>query len=160
MLSPRRVKFRKQQRGRMRGIATRGNTIAFGEFALQAQECGWITSRQIEASRRAMTRYVKRGGKIWIRIFPDKPVTMRAAETRMGSGKGNPEFWVAVIKPGRILFEMGGPEITPEIAREAMRLAQYKLPVKTKFISLADQVDDAEAEAPAEAPVPALALES
>ena len=139
MLSPRRVKFRKQQRGRMRGVATRGNTIAFGEFALQAQECGWITSRQIEASRRAMTRYVKRGGKIWIRIFPDKPVTMRPAETRMGSGKGNPEFWVAVIKPGRILFEMGGADITPEIAKEAMRLAQYKLPVKTKFLSLADQ---------------------
>ena len=139
MLSPKRVKFRKQQRGRMRGVATRGNTIAFGEFALQAQECGWITSRQIEASRRAMTRYVKRGGKIWIRIFPDKPVTMRAAETRMGSGKGNPEFWVAVIKPGRVLFEMGGEEITPEIAREAMRLAQYKLPVKTKFITLEDQ---------------------
>ena len=139
MLSPRRVKFRKQQRGRMRGVATRGNTIAFGEFALQAQECGWITSRQIEASRRAMTRYVKRGGKIWIRIFPDKPVTMRPAETRMGSGKGNPEFWVAVIKPGRILFEMGGADITPEIAKEAMRLAQYKLPVKTKFLTLADQ---------------------
>ena len=139
MLSPRRVKFRKQQRGRMRGVATRGNTIAFGEFALQAQECGWITSRQIEASRRAMTRYVKRGGKIWIRIFPDKPVTMPPAETRMGSGKGHPEFWVAVIKPGRILFEMGGADITPEIAKEAMRLAQYKLPVKTKFLTLADQ---------------------
>ena len=139
MLSPKRVKFRKQQRGRMRGVATRGNTIAFGQFALQAQECGWITSRQIEASRRAMTRYVKRGGKIWIRIFPDKPVTMRAAETRMGSGKGNPEFWVAVIKPGRILFEMGGEEITETIAREAMRLAQYKLPVKTKFITLDEQ---------------------
>ena len=106
MLSPKRVNFRKQQRGRMRGVATRGNTIAFGEFALQAQECGWITSRQIEASRRAMTRHIKRGGQIWIRIFPDKPVTMRPAETRMGSGKGNPEFWVAVIKPGRILFEM------------------------------------------------------
>ncbi len=137
MLSPKRTKFRKQQRGRMRGIATRGNKIAFGQFALQAQECGWITSRQIEASRRAMTRYVKRGGKIWIRIFPDKPVTMRPAETRMGSGKGNPEFWVAVVKPGRILFEMGGSEeITEKIAREAMRLAQYKLPVKTKFIAL------------------------
>lgn len=139
MLSPRRVTFRKQQRGRMRGIATRGNTIAFGTFALQAQECGWITSRQIEASRRAMTRYTKRGGKIWIRIFPDKPVTMRAAETRMGSGKGNPEFWVAVIKPGRILFEIGGPEITEETAKEAMRLAQYKLPVKTKFIVKDDE---------------------
>ncbi|MFZ0406797.1 MAG: 50S ribosomal protein L16 [Cyanobium sp.] len=156
MLSPRRVKFRKQQRGRMRGIATRGNTIAFGEFALQAQECGWITARQIEASRRAMTRYVKRGGQIWIRIFPDKPVTMRAAETRMGSGKGNPEFWVAVIKPGRILFEMGGPEITPEIAKEAMRLAQYKLPVKTKFISLADQPSEANG-ADEEPPAAALA---
>jgi len=146
----------------MRGIATRGNTIAFGEFALQAQECGWITSRRIEASRRAMTRHVKRGGQIWIRIFPDKPVTMRAAETRMGSGKGNPEFWVAVIKPGRILFEMGGPEITPEIAREAMRLAQYKLPVKTKFISLADQADEGQAAgaAPSASPEPVLALES
>ena len=139
MLSPRRVKFRKHHRGRMKGTATRGNTIAFGNFALQAQECSWITSRQIEASRRAMTRYVKRGGKIWIRIFPDKPVTMRPAETRMGSGKGNPEFWVAVIKPGRILFEMGGADITPEIAKEAMRLAQYKLPVKTKFLSLEEQ---------------------
>ncbi len=136
MLSPKRTKFRKQQRGRMRGVATRGNKIAFGEFALQAQECGWITSRQIEASRRAMTRYVKRGGQIWIRIFPDKPVTMRPAETRMGSGKGNPEFWVAVVKPGRILFEMGGEEITEAIAKEAMRLAQYKLPIKTKFLAL------------------------
>ena len=151
MLSPKRVKFRKQQRGRMRGVATRGNTIAFGEFALQAQECGWITSCQIEASRRAMTRYVKRGGKIWIRIFPDKSITMRAAETRMGSGKGNPEFWVAVIKPGRILFEMGGDEITPEIARAAMRLAQYKLPVKTKFISLDEPKEQPAAEAPAAA---------
>ncbi len=139
MLSPKRVKFRKQQRGRMRGVATRGNKIAFGQFALQAQDCGWVTSRQIEASRRAMTRYVKRGGKIWIRIFPDKPVTMRPAETRMGSGKGNPEFWVAVVKPGRILFEMGGDEITEDIAREAMRLAQYKLPVKTKFLAIDDQ---------------------
>jgi large subunit ribosomal protein L16 len=143
----------------MRGIATRGNTIAFGQFALQAQECGWITSRQIEASRRAMTRYVKRGGKIWIRIFPDKPVTMRPAETRMGSGKGNPEFWVAVIKPGRILFEMGGTDISEATAREAMRLAQYKLPVRTKFISLADQ--EAEAAATSEAASePALAVES
>jgi len=167
MLSPRRVKFRKQQRGRMSGIATRGNTIAFGEFALQALECGWITSRQIEASRRAMTRYVKRGGKIWIRIFPDKPVTQRPAETRMGSGKGNPEFWVAVIKPGRILFEMGGAEITETIAKEAMRLAQYKLPMKTKFLTLADQATEPVQEAatpsavaaPA-APEPALAVES
>jgi large subunit ribosomal protein L16 len=133
MLSPRRTKFRKQQRGRMKGMATVGNEISFGDFALQALEPCWITSRQIEASRRAMTRYIRRGGKIWIRIFPDKPVTMRPAETRMGSGKGNPEFWVAVVKPGRILFEVAGvPEAT---AREAMRLAQYKLPIKTKFIA-------------------------
>ena len=132
MLSPKRVKFRKQQRGRMRGVATRGNTIAFGEFALQAQECGWITSRQIEASRRAMTRYVKRGGKIWIRIFPDKPVTMRPAETRMGSGKGNPEFWVAVIKPGRILFEMGGEEITEENSSASPKFAQVRVLAEEK----------------------------
>ncbi len=158
MLSPKRVNFRKQQRGRMRGIATRGNTIAFGEFALQAQECGWITSRQIEASRRAMTRHIKRGGQIWIRIFPDKPVTMRPAETRMGSGKGNPEFWVAVIKPGRILFEMGGAELTPEVAREAMRLAQYKLPLKTKFLTLADQAPAGSADGAS--PEPAVTVES
>ncbi|MUL38666.1 50S ribosomal protein L16 [Gloeocapsopsis dulcis] len=132
MLSPRRTKFRKQQRGRMEGIATRGNNLNFGDFGLQALEPAWITSRQIEASRRAMTRYIRRGGKIWIRIFPDKPVTMRAAETRMGSGKGSPEYWVAVVKPGRILFEIAGvPEAT---AREAMRLAMYKLPIKTKFV--------------------------
>ncbi|MBD2772471.1 50S ribosomal protein L16 [Iningainema tapete] len=132
MLSPRRTKFRKQQRGRMEGMATRGSNLNFGDFALQALEPAWITSRQIEASRRAMTRYIRRGGKIWIRIFPDKPVTMRPAETRMGSGKGSPEFWVAVVKPGRILFEIAGvPEAT---AREAMRLAAYKLPIKTKFI--------------------------
>jgi large subunit ribosomal protein L16 len=132
MLSPRRTKFRKQHRGRMRGMASRGNEINFGQFALQALEPHWITSRQIEASRRAMTRYIRRGGKIWIRIFPDKPVTMRPAETRMGSGKGNPEYWVAVVKPGRILFEIEGvPEAT---AREAMRLASFKLPIKTKFI--------------------------
>jgi len=136
MLSPKRTKFRKQHRGRMRGVASKGNTIAFGQFALQAQDCGWVTARQIEASRRAMTRYIKRGGQIWIRIFPDKPVPMRPAETRMGSGKGNPEIWVAVVKPGRILFEMGGEDITEDIAKEAMRLAQYKLPVKTKFISI------------------------
>ncbi|MEI6442378.1 MAG: 50S ribosomal protein L16 [Nostocales cyanobacterium ELA583] len=133
MLSPRRTKFRKQQRGRMEGLATRGSTLNFGEFGLQAQEPSWITSRQIEASRRAMTRYIRRGGKIWIRIFPDKPITMRPAETRMGSGKGNPEFWVAVVKPGRIMFEIGG--VTEEIAREAMRLADAKLPIKTKFIT-------------------------
>ncbi len=133
MLSPRRTKFRKQQRGRMRGMASRGNKINFGDFALQAIEPSWITSRQIEAARRAMTRYVRRGGKIWIRIFPDKPVTMRPAETRMGSGKGSPEFWVAVVKPGRIMFEIAG--ISEEVAREAMRLAAQKLPIKTKFIS-------------------------
>jgi large subunit ribosomal protein L16 len=132
MLSPRRTKFRKQQRGRMEGLASRGSTLNFGDFALQAQEPAWITSRQIEASRRAMTRYIRRGGQIWIRIFPDKPVTMRPAETRMGSGKGSPEFWVAVVKPGRILFEIGG--VSEEIAREAMRLADTKLPIKTKFI--------------------------
>ena len=141
MLSPKRTKFRKQQRGRMRGVATRGNKISFGQVALQAQDCGWVTSRQIEASRRAMTRYVKRGGQILKRIFPDKPVTMRPAETRMGSGKGNPEFWVAVVKPGRILFEMGGDEITEDIAKAAMRLAQYKLPVKTKLISLEEDLN-------------------
>lgn len=117
----------------MRGLATRGNQVNFGEFALQALEPCWMTSRQIEASRRAMTRYIRRGGKIWIRVFPDKPVTMRPAETRMGSGKGSPEYWVAVIKPGRVLFEIGGvPEST---AREAMRLAAYKLPIKTKVIT-------------------------
>jgi large subunit ribosomal protein L16 len=136
MLSPRRTKFRKQQRGRMKGLATRGSTLNFGDFALQAQEPAWITARQIEASRRAMTRYIRRGGNIWIRIFPDKPITMRPAETRMGSGKGSPEFWVAVVKPGRILFEIGG--VAEATAREAMRLADYKLPIKTKFISRAE----------------------
>lgn len=132
MLSPRRTKFRKQQRGRMEGLAHRGSDLNFGDFGLQAQEPAWITARQIEASRRAMTRYIRRGGKIWIRVFPDKPVTMRPAETRMGSGKGSPEFWVAVVKPGRVLFEIAGvPEAT---AREAMRLASHKLPIQTKFI--------------------------
>jgi large subunit ribosomal protein L16 len=117
----------------MRGLAERGNTLNFGEFALQATEPCWITSRQIEAARRAMTRYIRRGGQIWIRIFPDKPVTMRPAETRMGSGKGSPEYWVAVVKPGRIMFELDG--VSEEVAREAMRLAAQKLPIKTKFIS-------------------------
>lgn len=135
MLSPRRTKFRKQQRGRMTGQATRGNTLNFGDFGLQALEPCWITSRQIESGRRAITRYVRRGGKLWIRVFPDKPITMRAAETRMGSGKGNPEFWVAVVKPGRLLFEIAG--VSEEIAREAMRLAAFKLPIKTKFVSRA-----------------------
>ena len=142
MLSPRRTKFRKQQRGRMTGMATRGNEIAFGQYGLQAIEPSWITSRQIEACRRAMNRYLKRGGKIWIRIFPDKPVTMRPAETRMGSGKGSPEFWVAVVKPGRILFEIGG--VAEDVARESMRLAMHKLPIKVKFIikaHLEDEVD-------------------
>ncbi len=153
MLSPKRTKFRKQQRGRMRGKASRGNKLDFGEFGLMALEPSWITARQIESSRRAMTRYIKRGGKIWIRIFPDKPITMRAAETRMGSGKGNPEYWVAVVKPGRILFEMGGG-VSEEIAREAMRLAAFKLPIKTKFVTAADFADptppaDAEDASPA-----------
>lgn len=124
----------------MRGAATRGNTITFGDFALQAQEPAWITARQIEASRRAMTRYVRRGGKIWIRIFPDKSVTQRPAETRMGSGKGAPEFWVAVVRPGTILFEMGGG-VTEQIAREAMRLAAFKLPIKTKFLVREQEVE-------------------
>lgn len=143
MLSPRRTKFRKQQRGRMKGQATRGNTLTFGEFGLQAQEPSWITARQIEAGRRAMTRYIRRGGKIWIRIFPDKPVTMRPAETRMGSGKGAPEYWVAVVKPGRIMYEIAG--VSEEIAREAMRLAAYKMPIKTKFIvrTAEDSVENA-----------------
>lgn len=132
MLSPKKTKFRKQQRGRMRGKASRGNTLSFGEFGLQALEPAWITSRQIEAGRRAMTRYVRRGGKIWIRLFPDKPVTMRPAETRMGSGKGAPEYWVAVVKPGRIMYEMTG--VPEETAREAMRLAAHKMPIKTKFV--------------------------
>ncbi|ABD03534.1 50S ribosomal protein L16 [Synechococcus sp. R55.6] len=136
MLSPKRTKYRKQQRGRMKGKATRGNRINFGEYGLVALEPAWITARQIEASRRAMTRYVRRGGQIWIRIFPDKPVTQRAAETRMGSGKGNPEYWVCVVKPGRILFEMGG--VAEPIAREAMRLAAQKLPIKVKFVTKAD----------------------
>lgn len=132
MLSPKRTKFRKQHRGRMRGNASRGNTIVFGQYALQATEPTWLTSRQIEATRRTITRYVRRGGKLWIRIFPDKPVTARPAETRMGSGKGAPEYWVAVVKPGHIIFEISGvPEIT---AKEAMRLASYKLPIKTKFV--------------------------
>ncbi|NJL01200.1 MAG: 50S ribosomal protein L16 [Spirulinaceae cyanobacterium SM2_1_0] len=133
MLSPKRTKFRKQHRGRMRGLAKGGTTLNFGDYALQATEPAWITARQIEAARRAMTRYVRRGGKIWIRIFPDKPVTMRPAETRMGSGKGNPEFWVAVVKPGRIMFEMDG--VPESVAREAMRLAAQKLPIKVKFVT-------------------------
>jgi len=132
MLSPRRTKFRKQSRGRMAGVATRGNTLDFGDYGMQALECSWITSRQIESARRAMNRYIRRGGKIYIRIFPDKPVTQRAAETRMGSGKGAPEYWVAVVKPGRVMFEVAG--VSEEVAKEAIRLAQAKMPVKTRFI--------------------------
>nr|YP_009314982.1 Ribosomal protein L16 [Scinaia undulata]SCW23437.1 Ribosomal protein L16 [Scinaia undulata] len=133
MLSPKRTKFRKQHRGRLKGKASKGNTIAFGDYALQAMEPVWLTSRQIEATRRTITRYVKRGGKLWIRVFPDKPVTARPAETRMGSGKGAPEYWVSVVKPGHILFEMNG--VPEKAAKEAMKLASYKLPIKTKFIT-------------------------
>ena len=129
---PKRVKYRRAQRGRMTGKATRGNTVSNGEFGLQAVEPAWITSNQIEAARIAMTRYIKRGGQVWIKIFPDKPVTEKPAETRMGSGKGSPEYWVAVVKPGRVMFEMGG--VTEEQAREAMRLASHKLPIKCKFV--------------------------
>ncbi|MDO5650211.1 MAG: 50S ribosomal protein L16 [Gallicola sp.] len=142
MLMPKRVKYRKVHRGRMKGKALRGNTITYGEFGLQALEPSWITSNQIEAARRAMTRYIRRGGNIWIKIFPDKSVTKKPAETRMGSGKGSPEYWVAVVKPGRIMFEMGG--VDEELAREAMRLAAMKLPIKTKFVSKAEEVKDGE----------------
>ena len=132
MLIPKRVKHRKQFRGRMKGKAMRGNTVAHGEYGLIALEPSWITNRQIEASRIAMTRYIKRGGKVWIKIFPDKPITKKPAETRMGKGKGAPEYWVAVVKPGRVLLEMNG--VTEEVAREAMRLAGHKLPIRTKFV--------------------------
>ena len=132
MLMPKRVKRRRVFRGRMKGKATRGNTITYGEYGLVAMEPCWVTSQQIEAARVAMTRYIKRGGQVWIKIFPDKPVTAKPAETRMGSGKGSPEYWVAVVKPGRVLFEMDG--VTKEIAQEAMRLAGHKLPIKTKFV--------------------------
>ena len=132
MLMPKRVKYRKAHRGRMKGKATRGTTLAFGEFGLQALEAHWIDSRQIEAARRAMTRYIKRGGNIWIRAFPDKPITRKPAETRMGSGKGSPEGWVCVVRPGMVLYEMQG--ITEDIAREAFRLAAHKLPMKTKLL--------------------------
>jgi large subunit ribosomal protein L16 len=136
MLMPKRSKHRKVHRGRMRGKATRGNFIAYGDYALQAMECGWVKSNQIEAARVAINREVKRGGKVWIKIFPDKPVTEKPAETRMGSGKGSVEYWVAVVKPGRVLFEIAG--VTEEAAREAMRLASHKLPIKTKFVSRKD----------------------
>jgi len=133
MLMPKKVKYRKQQRGRMKGKAWRGSDIAFGQFGLKAMEPGWISDRQIEAGRIAMTRFIKRGGKIWIRVFPDKPVTKKPAETRMGKGKGAPEFWVAVVRPGKVLFEMEG--VKEEVAREAMRLAANKISIQTKFIS-------------------------
>ena len=136
MLMPKRVKFRRVQRGRLTGKALRGNTVTNGEFGLVALEPAWITSNQIEAARIAMTRYVKRGGKVWIKIFPDKPITEKPAETRMGSGKGSPEYWVAVVKPGRVMFEMGG--VTEEQAKEAMRLASHKLPIKCKFVTKED----------------------
>ena len=132
MLMPKRTKYRKTQKGRMSGAAKGGTRVSFGDYGLQAQESGWVSARQIEAARIAMTRAIKRGGKVWINIFPDKPITEKPAETRMGSGKGNPEYWVAVIKPGRVMFEMAG--VDEELAREAMRLAAHKLPVKTKFV--------------------------
>ncbi|ONI39383.1 50S ribosomal protein L16 [Candidatus Epulonipiscium fishelsonii] len=137
MLMPKRVKRRKQFRGRMNGKAMRGNKITYGDFGIVALEPSWITSNQIEAARIAMTRYIKRGGKVWIKIFPDKPVTAKPAETRMGSGKGSPEYWVAVVKPGRVMFELSG--VAEEVAREALRLAVHKLPIKCKIVSRAEQ---------------------
>ena len=142
MLSPKRVKYRRVMRGRMKGRASRGNKVVYGDFGLQATTPGWITSNQIEAARIAMTRYTKRGGQVWIKVFPDKPVTEKPAETRMGSGKGSPEYWVAVVKPDRILFEIGG--VSEEVAREAMRLAMHKLPIKCKFVRKADQETEGE----------------
>ncbi len=137
MLLPKRVKYRRVHRGRMKGKATRGNTVTYGEFGLMALEPAWITSNQIEAARVAMTRYIKRGGQVWIKIFPDKPVTKKPLETRMGKGKGAPEYWVAVVKPGRVMFEMDG--VSEETAREAMRLAMHKLPIKCKFVTKEEQ---------------------
>ena len=142
MLLPKRVKYRRVHRGRMTGKAMRGNTVTYGEFGLQATEPAWITSRQIEAARVAMTRYIKRGGQVWIKIFPDKPVTAKPAGTRMGSGKGAPEYWVAVVKPGRVMFEISG--VSEEVAQEALRLAANKLPIKCKFVAKADQSEDGE----------------
>ena len=136
MLLPKRVKHRRVQRGRLKGKATRGNTVTYGQYGLVATEPAWITSNQIEAARIAMTRYIKRGGQVWIKIFPDKPITEKPAETRMGSGKGSPEYWVAVVKPGRVMFEMDG--ISEEVAKEAMRLASHKLPIKCKFVTKED----------------------
>mgnify|MGYP001086235437 FL=1 len=140
MLMPKRVKYRRVQRGRMKGKALRGNKVTYGQFGLQALEPAWITSNQIEAARVAMTRYCKRFGKVWIKIFPDKPVTKKPAETRMGSGKGSPEFWVAVVKPGRVMFEIAG--VSEEVAREALRLASHKLPIKTKVIARAEEAGE------------------
>ena len=141
MLLPKRVKYRKVQRGRMKGVATRGNKVTYGEYGLVATEPCWITSNQIEAARVAMTRYTKRGGQVWIKIFPDKPVTQKPAETRMGSGKGSPEYWVAVVKPGRVMFEIGG--VSEEVAREAIRLASNKLPIKCKFVKKEEKQNEA-----------------
>ena len=138
MLLPKRVKYRRVQRGRLKGKATRGNKVTYGDYGLVALEPAWITSNQIEAARVAMTRYIKRGGQVWIKVFPDKPVTEKPAETRMGSGKGSPEYWVAVVKPGRVLFEIAG--VSEEVAREAMRLAMHKLPIKCKFIAKEQEV--------------------
>ncbi len=140
MLMPKRVKYRRQQRGRMKGKATRGNTVSNGEYGLVALEPAWITGNQIEAARIAMTRFIKRGGQVWIKIFPDKPVTEKPAETRMGSGKGSPEYWVAVVKPGRVMFEMAGVDLAT--AKEALRLASYKLPIKTKFVTKDEKKDE------------------
>ena len=140
MLLPKRVKRRKVQRGRLKGAAHKGNMVTYGDFGLVALEPSWITSRQIEAARIAMTRYIKRGGQVWIKIFPDKPITQKPAETRMGSGKGSPEYWVAVVKPGRVMFEIKG--VDEEVAREAMRLAAMKLPIKCKFVTKAEQEKD------------------
>ena len=141
MLMPKRVKYRRVQRGRLKGKASRGNTISNGQYGLVAMEPAWITANQIEAARIAMTRYIRRGGQVWIKIFPDKPITEKPAETRMGSGKGSPEYWVAVVKPGRVLFEMNG--VSEEIAREAMRLAMHKLPIKCKFV-VKEQIEEVE----------------
>lgn len=142
MLLPKRVKYRRQHRGRMKGAAHKGNYVAYGDFGLQALEPSWITSNQIEAARIAMTRYIKRGGQVWIKIFPDKPITQKPAETRMGSGKGSPEYWVAVVKPGRVMFEIGG--VSEELAREAFRLASHKLPIKTKFVAKEKEAEEGE----------------
>ena len=140
MLMPKRVKYRRVHRGRMTGKAMRGNTLAYGEFGLQAMEPGWITSNQIEAARIAMTRFTKRSGQVWIKIFPDKPITKKPAETRMGSGKGSPEYWVSVVKPGRIMFEIAG--VSEEVAREALRLASHKLPIKTKVVVRSEEAGE------------------